>query len=69
MGTPTTIDLYTDAAGEWRWRLKDPSNGEIVAASTEGYKDKGDAEANVQRVAILLSAGWEFVNGDGGASE
>jgi uncharacterized protein YegP (UPF0339 family) len=33
--------LYKDKAGEWRWRRQSP-NGEIVAASSEGYKNYAD---------------------------
>ncbi len=43
------LQPYQDAAGEWRWRrLAD--NGNIIATSGEGYKNKRDclemAEAN-----------------------
>lgn len=37
--------IYQDKAGEWRWNVKS-ANGEIVAASTEGYANKQDAIAN-----------------------
>jgi uncharacterized protein YegP (UPF0339 family) len=47
------IELYTDAAGEHRWRMTDRRNGEIVAASTEGYKNKSDCEAN-----LYVVTGW-----------
>ena len=42
------LELYKDKKGEWRWR-KIASNGEIVGASSEGYKNKADCEANAQR--------------------
>ena len=32
----TKFELYKDKAAEWRWRLKH-SNGNIIAASSEGY--------------------------------
>lgn len=35
--------------GEWRWTRTAP-NGEIVAASTEGYWRKVDCLANARRV-------------------
>ena len=41
-------EFYTDKRGEHRWRRK-ASNGQIVGASSEGYKAKGDAEANAAR--------------------
>lgn len=31
-----SLEFYADAQGEHRWRLKH-SNGEIVAASSEGF--------------------------------
>ncbi|HLM67659.1 MAG TPA: DUF1508 domain-containing protein [Longimicrobium sp.] len=40
---------YKDAKGEWRWRLK-AANGEIIADSGEGYKNKSDCEAGIQLV-------------------
>lgn len=43
------FDLYQDKAGEWRWRLK-AKNGQIVAASSEGYKAKSDAEKAIQSI-------------------
>jgi uncharacterized protein YegP (UPF0339 family) len=49
------VTFYKDSAGEWRWRIKDPSNGLIIAASTEGYKNRSDAEANISRLAHLFS--------------
>ena len=33
------FEVYTDKAGEYRFRLKAP-NGEIIVASSEGYKTK-----------------------------
>jgi uncharacterized protein len=30
------VDVYEDAAGEWRWR-RHAANGEIVSTSGEGY--------------------------------
>ena len=34
------FSIYTDKAGEWRWRLQ-AANNEIIAAG-EGYKNKSD---------------------------
>lgn len=36
------IELYKDAAGEWRWRALS-GNGRIVAESGEGYKERRKA--------------------------
>jgi uncharacterized protein YegP (UPF0339 family) len=38
----TTVEVYHDVFGEWRWRAR-AGNGEIVADSAEGYVDKGHA--------------------------
>ena len=37
------FETYDDAKGEVRWRLKS-SNGQIIATSGQGYKDKRDSE-------------------------
>jgi uncharacterized protein YegP (UPF0339 family) len=36
-----TFEVYKDAKGEFRWRLKS-SNGQAIASSGEGYKAKAD---------------------------
>lgn len=41
-------EIYTDKAGEWRWR-RTASNGRIVGAATEGYEHKSDCIANARR--------------------
>jgi len=38
--------LYKDAAGYWRWRLK-ATNGNTIADSAEGYVNKADAEHGI----------------------
>jgi uncharacterized protein YegP (UPF0339 family) len=51
------LDYYQDAAGEWRWTLRDLTNrtrdpnGEIVGASTEGFSSREKAEQNYDIVA------------------
>ena len=35
------FEVYTDKAGEYRWRLK-ASNGRQIASSGEGYKEHRD---------------------------
>ncbi len=42
------LNVYKDAAGEWRWRRTAP-NGKIVGASTEGYINKKDCQNNARR--------------------
>jgi uncharacterized protein YegP (UPF0339 family) len=41
-------ELYTDKAGEWRWRRR-ATNGRIVGASTEGYRWASDCIDNAKR--------------------
>jgi uncharacterized protein YegP (UPF0339 family) len=42
------LEVYKDKAGEWRWKRIAPNNRE-VGASTEGYKNRRDCEANAKR--------------------
>src|SRR5215212_563481 len=44
-----TFQVYTDAAGEWRWRLV-AGNGLIIAVSGEGYRDKQDCLHGIELV-------------------
>jgi uncharacterized protein YegP (UPF0339 family) len=41
--TKLTFETYEDAKKEHRWRLKS-TNGQIIASSGQGYKDKRDCE-------------------------
>ncbi len=43
------FQLYTDAKGEFRWRLV-ASNGQSIATSGEGYKSKDSAKAGIESV-------------------
>lgn len=43
-----TLEFYTDNSGEHRWRVT-ASNGEKIAAATEGYSSKANAESNFNR--------------------
>ncbi len=36
------FEIYTDKKGEFRWRAR-AKNGNLLAAASEGYKDKRDA--------------------------
>jgi uncharacterized protein YegP (UPF0339 family) len=49
------IEIYKDAAGEWRWRAK-AENGEIVADGGEGYINRVDCVA----VAQILFPNGQF---------
>jgi uncharacterized protein YegP (UPF0339 family) len=42
-------EFYDDAKKEHRWRLKG-ANGQVVASSSEGYKNKADAEKAVEHI-------------------
>jgi uncharacterized protein YegP (UPF0339 family) len=43
------LDIYEDAAGEWRWRIV-ARNGRIVADSGEGYATKSNAKRAAERL-------------------
>jgi uncharacterized protein YegP (UPF0339 family) len=43
------FEVYEDKANEYRWRLK-ATNGQIVAASSEGYKAKADCEHAIELI-------------------
>lgn len=43
------FELYRDAAGEWRWRLR-VQNGNIIAESGEGYVNRHDCEHAIDLV-------------------
>jgi uncharacterized protein YegP (UPF0339 family) len=45
------LDFYEDKAGKYRWRLTH-NNGEIIGASSQGYKDKDACIANAERVVM-----------------
>lgn len=40
------FEIYRDAGGEWRWRLR-AVNGRIVADSAEGYASRRNARRAV----------------------
>jgi uncharacterized protein YegP (UPF0339 family) len=46
----STLVIYKDKAGEWRWRRK-AANGRITAESGEGYHNQGDAINQAEEVA------------------
>jgi len=46
------FEVYADKAKEHRWRLK-AANGQIVAASSEGYKAKADCD---RAIALIQKA-------------
>ena len=44
-----TFEVYEDAEGEWRWRLRH-DNGNIIADSGEGYASRQKAEQGIESV-------------------
>ena len=43
------FDVYKDARGEWRWRLK-AVNGQVIATGGESYKEKRSCEDGIASV-------------------
>ncbi|PZQ44461.1 MAG: DUF1508 domain-containing protein [Phenylobacterium zucineum] len=43
------FELYADAKGEYRWRLK-ATNGQVIATGGEGYASKANAKAGIESV-------------------
>ena len=41
------VEYYQDKKGEWRWRRK-AVNGQVVGASSEGYKVRKDCQHNAK---------------------
>lgn len=54
-------ELYTDKAGEYRFRLK-AGNGEVIALSSEGYSSKSGALNGID--SIRRNADSEVVETD-----
>lgn len=50
-----TMDVYEDAAGEYRWRLV-AGNGEIIADSGEGYATRWNATRAVDTVSTVAES-------------
>lgn len=44
-----TVEIYKDNKKEYRWRITAP-NGNIVADSAEGYKNKSDCMEMAQKI-------------------
>ncbi|GAB3593306.1 YegP family protein [Angustibacter peucedani] len=43
------FELYQDAKGEYRWRLKS-GNGQVIATGGEGYSSRSGAENGIAAV-------------------
>jgi len=50
MSAMPKFEIYKDAAGKFRWRLKAP-NGEIIAAS-EAYESKDSCKNGINSVKL-----------------
>ena len=44
-----TFEVYQDRAKEYRWHLK-AANNKIVAASSDGYKNKADCKSAIENI-------------------
>jgi uncharacterized protein len=40
-------EIYKDHTGDWRWRLR-TQNGNVVAESGEGYRNRADCENGIR---------------------
>ena len=43
------VKIYKDLNGEWRWQMTS-ANGNIVADSSEGYKNRIDAIREIENI-------------------
>lgn len=48
------FEIYKDASGSWRWRLK-AANGSIVASSGESFSSKEAAQNGVDVVKRIAA--------------
>ncbi len=46
------VRVYKDSKKEWRWKIT-AANGKQIAASSESYKNRKDAVANVNSITSL----------------
>ena len=44
-----TFEMYKDAKGEFRWRLK-ATNGQIIATGGQGYAAKADCKHAIESI-------------------
>lgn len=56
------FEIYEDVRGEWRWRLV-ADNGRVMADSSEGYVDRGNAEIALSSIVSHVQAN-QFMVGD-----
>ncbi len=53
------FELYSDAKGEYRWRLK-ASNGQVVATGGQGYASERSAREGIASVKKNAAAAEVF---------
>lgn len=53
------VELYPDAAGEWRWSLLAAENGQRIADGSEGYVNKDDALNGFLRTGMSAASNFE----------
>jgi len=58
-----TVTLFRYNRNEWRWRMK-ASNGRILGAASEGYKNRAAAIKNIRTVTGLDVKLYKGVRGD-----
>ena len=54
------IEPYQDKAGKHRWRIL-ASNGQTIAASSQGYVTQADCKRNMQRIREILNVSVDQV--------
>jgi hypothetical protein len=64
--TVAILTFYVDEAGKHRWRLQ-TRNGEVVAASSQGYSRQQGAWANMFQIGQILGLGNYETRYDKGA--
>ena len=62
-GTQTHFEVYQDADGDYRWRLR-AGNGEIIADSAEGYRNKADCYHGIDLVQRSAHVAVEELQAD-----
>lgn len=62
MAPDRKLDMFKGNDGDWWWRVTH-RNGKIVAASSEGYRNRGDAVDNAR--AVLKPAIFETLTDAG----
>lgn len=53
-----SIEYYQDRRGDWRWRRLS-ADGKVIGASSEGYNNRADCEANAKRGKNAKDS-WDF---------